>query len=260
MALNELIDTNVRYAEVSDVERYIRNQTFDTNSDPTKSEVQSLLDDASELIDTRTKRAWRMRKVKNREIRVKFSHKQSSAAQRRRSYPFAGRARGRSAAHNPVAERGVANLPNMQLQSFDSAQGDKVEILKPNSVKDITANEGRDQDEGFYVDERHGLLHIDIENFLVGPIYGSGMIDRPRVRVTYRYGTDESGNTLSSSVPGDVQSACAQLAAADLVETDQYGSVIASGPENTPDQSSAAQRMRESAMATLDAYTYKRRL
>lgn len=258
MALNSLTD-DVPYAEVSDVEKYVRNKTFDTTSDPTESEVAAMIDEASEEVDSRTGRAWRTRTVSDRELRVNFSHKQERQSTSRRRYPAATGSRGQTFT-TAVSPRGVVNLPNPQVRSIDSAQGDSIVVLNRDSTTDITANEGRDVDEGWVLDERHGILYVDIENYLRGPLWGTGLSDRPLVRVTYRYGTDEAGNDVSQSVPADIKRATAQLVAADLIETDQYGKVIASGPEGAPDQNQAAQRLRESANSTIDRYRYRVRL
>lgn len=262
MALNTLVD-DVRYAQPTDVETYIRNKSFDGSSDPTKTEVERVLDSMTERVDTLTGRAWRTRKVADRELAVKFSHRQRFFSATRRRFPASGGGpRGRVFTRT-VPQRGVVTLPHPQVRSIDSNAGDKVVVLNETSTTDITANEGRDQDEGWVLDERHGLLHIDIENFLVGPLEGSGLAHRPQVRVTYRYGTDESSPStagLSDSVPPDIREAVAMLTASKLLSTDQYGDLVVSGPENVPDQNQAAQNLREEAMENIMRYKYTARM
>jgi len=244
-----LQDTDLRYATASDVERYIRNKSFDGSSDPTKTEVEAMLSEASERIDRMTRRSWRERLVSSRTFEVEFHHTTESAFQRRR------RRAGRHGALRKAAEWGKVYFPHMNVLPIDSAQGDSIEIIQPNDVKDITADEGRDAK--WYLDERKGVLEVDASEFVWGPIRGQGMVQDPRIEVTYRYGQtsdDTDGDNVPDDLPPSITEACAKFVAADLIDTDSYGSVVASGPENTPDQSSAASRLREQANETVARY------
>lgn len=244
-----LLDTGVRYAEPSDVERYIRNKSFDASSDPTQTEVQQMLLEASDDVDKRARRAWRLRERSNLVRRVEFSH-QIEASFRRRY-----RRSRRGGFVEPLEKWGVVNLDRARVTSIES-----LELLLPESTEDITANEGRDSD--WWLDERAGTLHVAAENFQVGPLRGSGLIKPAKVEVTFRYGTDEQGGTsteaLSDSVPDRIRRATGKLVAADLLDTDQYGAMVASGPENVPDQSSAAERLRAQAHEAIDSYRIKK--
>lgn len=244
-----LLDTGVRYADTGDVERFIRNKTFDSSSDPTESVVQQMLLEASDEVDKRARRAWRLRERAGLIRDVNFSHNIKSAYKRRY------RRSRRSGFVQPLDKWGVANLDRARVTSIES-----LEVLLPESTEDITAEEGRDGD--WYLDERAGTLRVTAERFKVGPLRGSGLLQNPQVRVTFRYGEDEQGGTgteaRSQSVPPSIRRATAKLVAADLLETDQYGSIVASGPENVPDQSSAAQRLRDEAQSTIDQYRIKK--
>ncbi|AGM11806.1 hypothetical protein M201_gp35 [Haloarcula californiae tailed virus 2] len=244
-----LLDTGVRYAEPTDVERWIRNKSFDANSDPTETQVQQMILEASDEIDKRARRAWRLRERSDLVRLVEWPREVESAFSRRRR---------RSSRHGfvePIDKWGTANLDRARVTSIES-----LEALLPESTEDITANEGRDGD--WWVDYRTGTLHIDADVFMVGPIRGSGLIDPARVRVTFRHGEDEQGGTdteaLSQSVPPSIRRATAKLVAADLLDTDQYGSMVASGPEDVPSQGSAASRLREQAYQQVDEYRIKK--
>jgi len=244
-----LLDTGVRYAEPTDVERWVRNKTFDASSDPTESQVQQMILEASDEIDKRARRAWRLRKRRGLVRTVEWPREVERAYTRRRQ---------RSSRHGfvePVNRWGIVNLDRARVTSIES-----LTVLLPESSEDITANEGRDGD--WYLDERAGSLYIDAEVFMVGPIRGSGLIDPARVEVDFRYGKDEQNGTnteaLSQSVPPTIRRACSKLVAADLLDTDQYGSMVASGPEDVPNQGSAASRMREQAMQAVDEYRIKK--
>lgn len=240
-----LLDTGVRYAEPSDVERFVRNKTFDANSDPTQSQVQQMLLEASDDVDKRARRAWRLRERADLIRNVEFSRDIEAAHQRRR------RRTSRHGFVRPLDKWGLVNLDRARVTSIES-----LTLLLPESTEDITANEGRDSD--WWLDAREGTLYVAAENFMVGPLRGSGLIEPARVQVTFRYGEDEQSgaNTeaLSTSVPPRIQRATAKLVAADLLDSDQYGSVVASGPENVPDQSTAASRLREQAHEAIDSY------
>lgn len=254
--LNSQIIDDVRYAEVADVERYVRNKTFDANSDPTQSGVQSLLDMATDLVDNRTWRAWRTRQVSGLERAVELSSEQKPDEWRALSGRGTrrGSSRGTTALHRTQRRRAVLFLPHRQLRSWDTSQ-DSLEILLSDEVKDITADLGRDVDGGYVVNERNGIIRIDLSNFVEGP-FRRGTIDKPPLaRVTYRYGNDESGNTVSQSVPEEVKMAVAKMVAADIIHTDSMGAVITSGPENVPDQSTAAGKLWSGAMTTIENYS-----
>lgn len=252
MPVNELVEDTIQYCTTDDVERYIRNKELTATSDPTATEVQEMILDQSEEVDDYTRRAWRERKVAERLLDVEFDHSVEGALERRR------RTNTPNGFLNPIEEWGMVFLPHQHIKTIDSNQGDSIEVFLQETTPDITADGGtRDADSDWYLDNRKGVLYIDASEFLVGPIYGSGMVVNPQVRITYRYGqdsTDGDGNNVPDAIPRAVRMATAKLVASDLINTDQYGSMVASGPENTPDQSSAATRLREQAMDTLARY------
>lgn len=237
---NQVLDEGTRYAEASDVARYVRNKTFDGSSDPTQTEVEQMLLEASDEVDRRTNRAWRLREVTGADRKVEFSHDVESAHRRRR------RTSSRHGFVRPIERWGVVNLKHAGIASIES-----LTVLRPEDSEDITANEGRDSD--WWLDYSNGTLHVDVNQFTVGPIYGAGVIQPARVRVSYRYGNDQNAtgqdttSAVSEDVPPAIRRATAKLVAAELLETDQYGSVVASGPENVPSQTAASERLRSDA-------------
>lgn len=252
MPVNELVEDDVQYCTTGDVERYIRNKELSATSDPTESEVQEMILDASEEVDDHTRRAWRERKVSDRLLTVEFDHSVEGALERRR------RTTTPHGFLNPIEEWGMVFLPNQHIKAIDPDEGDSIEVFLQEDTPDITDEGGtRDEDAKWYLDERKGVLYIDASEFLVGPIYGSGMVVNPQVRITYRYGMggeDTDADNVPDDIPRAVRMATAKLVASDLINTDQYGSMVASGPENTPDQSSAATRLRDQAFEALDRY------
>ena len=244
-----LLDTAVRYAETGDVERYIRNKSFDADSDPTEQQVEQMILEACDEVDRRARRAWRLREERGQVLRVEWPRDIEAAHRRRRR---------RSTSHGfvrPIDKWGIVNLSHARVTSIEN-----LEVLLPESTEDITEQEGRDGK--YWVDKRQGAVHIAAKNFTTGPLRGSGLIKPAKVRVDFRYGVDEQGGTdteaVSESVPPAIRRATAKLVAAELLDTDQYGSLVASGPENVPDQSAAATRLREDAEDAIDRWRIKK--
>jgi len=252
MPVNELVDDSVQYCSTGDVERYIRNKSFDASSDPSESEVQEMILGASEEVDDYTRRAWRTRKVSEREQSVEMPSRLKSDFQRKRR---ASTSRGFL---RPIERWVQVFLPHQHLKAIDAAQGDEILVLEPEGTRDITADGGqRTEDDEWYLDTRKGILHVDATNFRVGPVRGSGMIQDPQVRVSYRYGMTSSDNdtdNVPDDLPRAVRVATAKIVAADLINSDTYGAALASGPENTPDQTTAAERLRTQAFDALGKY------
>lgn len=244
-----LVDTGTRYCEIADVEDYVRNQSFGANTAPTLTRVNTLIDKASNKIDRRTNRAWRIRKVEGRDFTVEFDA--AIESQFRRNFR-------RSSKHGLVqntAYWGKVFVPHMDVKDFDSAQGDEIVVLQPQGTNDITADGGTREDSEWYVNNRTGIIEVDASQFIRGPIGhgGSSLVRDPRVKLTYRYGDDSSlTNSVPDELPADVQDACAKMVAADLMSTDTFGEVLPATENIDPQQ--AAETLREDAMATIEHY------
>ena len=242
---NTILDTGVRYAEPADVSRYIRNKDFSSSSDPTETAVRQILLEVSDQVDKHTNRAWRLRRAEGLYRTVQWPREIEAAFKRRR------RRTSRHGFVQPIDKWGLVNLHHTRIHEITN-----LTALLPEDSVDLTPERGRDGD--WWLDSRQGTLYVDASAFMVGPLRGSGLIDPARVEVDYEYGEDEQGGTdteaVSQSVLPSVRRATAKLAAAELLETDQYGSLVASGPENVPDQTQAAQRLREQALDTLDKH------
>jgi hypothetical protein len=245
----ELIESGVTYATPADVSRYVRNKEFSPNSDPTESEVRDLLLEASNTVDKRTRRAWRLRERREAILRVEWPHDIEAAHQRRRR---------RSTRHGfvrPLNKWGIVNLDRARIHEVT-----RVVALLPEDETEITSEQGRDG--AWWYDGRQGAIYVGAEEFMVGPLRGSGLLDPARLEVDFQYGNEEAGGTtqeaVSDAVPADLRTATAKLVAADLLESDQYGSMVASGPEGVPDQNQAAQRFRDQAHQAIDTYRIKK--
>lgn len=259
--LTELVD-EVPYADPGDVLTWVRNR--DGWGDPSRSQVRTLLLDRSEFVDSRTNRAWRTRRVESMTVPVKLSHLQSSSKHR-------GRSRHRSGQRHRDPRRvanthAAAQLPHLNLRPVDDAAGDSIEVVRGNTVEDITANEGIENGD-YYLERDRGRLQLRIGVLSTHGLSYYGRIGdvTPTLRVSYRYGTDESAETtktdaegnptgVAQSVPSDIRIAVSKLVAADLFQTDQFGSVLPASGNDSENVGAAADSLRTSAMETINEY------
>lgn len=269
----ELIDDDVVYATGNDVFTHIRNKRFpdlDTSVDETddlgtatsltQSQVVDLIARFTEQVDNDTKRAWRTRRVNEYNVRVKFSHDQKRGRHRRRN-----RRGGTRAVNHHAGRRGMADLPHNHIRAIDSAESDKVEVLNPRSVDDVTDEQGRDNGK-YVVEKRNGVIRPDTTLFVPAGrnMAGSRDIENAKLRVTYRYGEEPNPNTVddltgsykvSTSVPGDIRDAVALFTAARLIGSDQYGELTPSGGGGDgPSLSEAVSSWKAEAQDTVDRF------
>lgn len=255
MPLNELLEPDTVYAAPHDVERYFRATTFDDTSEPTITEVEEAIRDASETVDSFTNRAWRERRSEGHDLRVKFNRKQKKSAKRRRSNGLV---------YERMNRWGSANLFHTNIRQPDSAEGDSFVVLKPTGTLDITDDYGRDED--YEVSQRRGTLRVRMGVFRAGPIRGSGLQENTRMRVSYRYGRDPSTSTPDypdsltptievAEVPRDIRKATAMLVATDLIDSDSYADLVPGG-DAAPDQDQSATDYEERAYDLLREYRY----
>ncbi len=281
-AIRTLLTDEVPYASPADVLTYVRNRdSFDTDAnggDPPVEEVHSLLLDRSEFVDNRTTRAWRTRTVEDYTTRIKLSHTQKSPRHRRRmrTSSAGGRRKLRDPSRQPepFAE---AQLPHLNIRvgsskGLDSGAGDLLEVRVGRTVNQITDDPGIEEG-AYYLQESRGRVKIDLSAITITGVssYGRLISDNATILVTYRYGTDESTaasnydqtanetDTASTTyarteqTPEDIRRATAKLVAADLFQTDQYGSILpATGEEASPDE--AATDLRSEAMDTINEH------
>lgn len=225
-----LVDDTTTYCDVSDVEQYVRAYSFDSTTDPTKSQVQSMIASASEKIDKRVDTAWRTREVADYTKSIELSHLQNSPG-----VSYRTRASGAYTHTDPWA---LVRLPNRDIESIQ-----KVEVITDHGIEDVTNGEGDD----YRVDYRKGMLRPHVSLVQTGHIrQPRKMSNRPRIRVTYTYGRTQ--------IPDDIRDACARLVVADIVTTDTYGEVLPQADDMTP--SEVADNMETTAWDAIDNYKY----
>lgn len=238
-----LVDASTFYGTVAEVETWVRNKEFSGTTDLTTTNMEDKLKRASDRIDQLTGKAWRERTVEGWEVSPSISHEQ------KRYYKTARPRTSPAGFMEPIDPWTLINLQGRHVKSITSAQGDSIEVLLPREVADITAEEGRADGE-WHLDETQGKLYIDVGNFSVGPVRGGGLVARPRVRLTYRYGR--------STVPERINEAASKWVAADLINTDSYGAVLGGGPDNVPDMTTGASELFAGAMGVLNQESAKR--
>lgn len=259
--ITELVD-EVPYAGPDDVLTWVRNR--DAWGDPSRDQVRTLLLDRSEFVDSRTNRAWRTRRVARMTVPVKLSHLQQSQKHRRRSRVRGG---GRHRDPRTVADtHAAAQLPHLNVRPLSETDGDSVEVLRGNSVEDITANGGIENGDYYLARDRGRLrVRLGVLSTQGGSYYGRMADTTPTLRVSYRYGNDESAEASSTdadgnpdgvaqSVPSDIRIAVSKLVAADLFQTDQFGSVLPAAGNDTEDVGAAADSLRTTATETITQY------
>lgn len=270
MAIPSTVVDEVPYASPDDVLKHVRNR--DTFSDPGESEAISMLLDRTEFVDSRTNKAWRRREATHTRP-VKLSHLQKHSRHRRRSRFKSGR---RLRDPTQVADAwAIVQLPALDIESIS-----ELVLYRGRSFEDITASGGEASssvlsDDSYIIEADRGRLKIHINAVTVGSLsaYGKALVDDATVRVTYRYGPDESsaatevqnGNVsgtsnpatsesgVSTSVPGDLRDAVGKLVASDIARMDSLGDMFRTSGEDL-DLTDAADALRSDAMETIQEH------
>lgn len=235
------------YCDVSDVERFIRGESFTTDTDPSDTEVEEFIEEVSADIDGYTNRAWRPRRCADWIEDVSFSHQQKS------SNPIVRRGGGtRARRHSRLTPGrsnpwGVAFLPHPDIKEFDSAQGDVLKALLPRDEADIIADSGRDS--AWFLEPRNGQLKVNLSAFSLPLSYRNPAgLEHAQVEVSYRYGRDQ--------VPSDIKRAAAKLVASELAQTDQFSVTVVDSNDSGPDANTTAKDHREEAHDILNRYVW----
>lgn len=197
------VDNSNKYATVSDVERYLRSFEFDSTSNPSTSDVESIIEQKTRQFEQSTPTSYRELKVENKEFDVNPTYDQQydEIGERIRRYktPTVG---------NSDRRQVKVRLPN-------------TDIIEVQSIETITDNEEGyttvDTSE-YYLDEEQGVLRIDINQFnktVTGTSYNN-VLDDARIRISYTYGR-------TSYLEPEVTEAIAKLTVYDIVNSDAFG-------------------------------------
>ena len=182
-------------AKVSSVLRLMdaSNETrlvLSASTDPTSTEVETIIERKEDLIDRETHHAWRAVTADTEVIDIPGN------------------------CYNFHQRQFAIPLKHRKINTLVS-ETDKIELWDGSAWVDLvlTANgytEGRGDD--YWLDYELGILYLTGKRPYI--------LDKG-VKVTYRYG--------EASVPGDIEEACTKLAAIDLLETNDYVIVLPEG-------------------------------
>ncbi len=170
---------------------------FSSSTLPTDTEVNSLIEECEEIIDSKVNTSWRTNVSVTDEMHD---------YQERVGY-----------AYDRLYH--IIKLDNPPVTDLDSASGDKLEVWDGSAWIDwlTTKTAGQSpEDEDFYVDTSRGWIYIH-NSF--PPVGGN------RFRITYRYG--------EGTVPKDIQHACTLLVGIKILENYRQYIIKAEG-ENDP--------------------------
>lgn len=222
--LSDFIDitpiTDTVYCTASDVQRIIQPENaFDSDTNPSLTEVNAFIAAKSEFIDGETGHAWRSRTVTDEYYDIK-------SPSRRHGY-------GRGHFHHigiPV------RLRNRKIRTFDTSEGDKLEIWDGNSYVDWITDKTEGRNEDFWVDHTDGIIYL--RHFY--PYFRE-----KGVRITYRFG--------EITIPTDIRDAAAFLVAADIISADDRSQVVPeTGDPTRMTHDNRVSRWRNNAWAVMN--------
>lgn len=231
MINSELVDTDVTYCDVPDVERWVRAE-LGVEVDFTDVDVDSAIESNTEEIDTRTRQSWRSRRVTGFERTV-----QLDAREELRDYDYS-RTHKSSRRGNNVSP-GYVRLPHHHITEIE-----EIVVILGTSTSVV------DDDSLYRLNNRSGDLYLNLRLFSgvenETEHAGANMWSHtPKVSVTYTFGRD--------SIPADISKAAAMKTAADILGSDVYGSVSPSG-EGGLSISEAVQNLESSADEIISNY------
>jgi len=255
----------VPYAEPSDIlDRYIRNR--DAFTDPGEETVYSMLLDRTDMVDSETGRAWRRRRLEHStRPELKFSSQQKNPRKRKRARTRTGGGRRRLSPQRRIDPWVDATLTFHDVHSVEElvvVRGRETTDITSEGPTDIQADPGPVDGGEWWIQADRGRLKVDLHNFVRGEqsITGRLVTTDASLRITYAYGFDESDNVTagsmndpSDSVPGDIRDAVAKLVAADIAETDQYGSIFRES-SGEAELSDTADALRQDALNEINSY------
>ena len=161
---------------------------FDATSNPTKTEVEDLIEETEEIIDEHTEQSWKL----NTLLRPEY-HDFVSRYSRWGSY----------------IDRGGYQIFSIKpkkanMKTFDTEEGDKIEVLQGDTWVDFVAD--KELGVGMY----DGDYWIDYEENWIYLFNDFPSTGQNTIRITYRYG--------ETSVPLGIRRACTLLVSATINE------------------------------------------
>lgn len=207
----------VTYCTEDDVRRVMQTDlTFGTGDTPSQDDVRMIIQGAEDEIDKACNRAWREVTITNR------------------FYDLTG-----ITSRNIDFRNGVRiNLGYKYIKQITSGSGDKIEVWNGSSYVDYAATKTEGRGNDYWLNYESGILYL--REFL--PLF-----EEDALRMTFRYG--------ETTVPPAVREACALLAAAELITTDDESQLMSeSGSPYQMTVEQKAVKWRARAWAKLKNY------
>lgn len=152
---------------------------FSNRSHPTKTTVEQFINEAEDHIDDQTHHGWRAKTITDEYHDIKARY---------------------------VTWTGIPiKLRHRSIRTFDTNEGDKLEIWNGNEWLDWIANKTEGRSNEFWINQSQGMLYIRMW-------YIPFRLDA--IRITYRYG--------ESTIPNDIKRCATLMAAADVLDTENF--------------------------------------
>lgn len=184
------------YTTVTKVEGFLHLTTLSSSTTPTSTQVQTLIAQAEDKIDSMTNHAWR--------LRYSGTNAGEDTTQR---YEY------KDVFNTYDHQTGIPVYLNRRMvRSFDSGESDALDVWDGSEWIDYlaTMTEGRADD--FWVDYDTGIIYFKKMSSIRGPI---------KVRTKYRYGEE--------TVPRAIEEVATKLVAIDLLMTDNTSVLVPEG-------------------------------
>ena len=185
-----------KYSSIRRVEKFLRIPTVTNTSTPSIQDVADLIKRAQDEIDYRTGHAWRKRYSGTK------SGDQQTAQYERYDIDF------RFEYHTGRPVR----LEHRKVFTFDSSEGDALEIWDGSSWENWLTDRTEGRDEDFWVDYEQGTLFIRQRYWIRKPI---------AIRIKYRYG--------ETTVNRIVEDICTKLVAINLLYGESRNAFVPEG-------------------------------
>lgn len=231
MPTGQPVDETITYADLSDVQRYLRGFEFSANSNPTDTQVEDWIDDRTRFVEKNTPTAFRTLEISDVKVNVTPSEKQKRRRPRR-----AGNG-SRAPSATATSDKYIKiYLPHDHVQSVSNVR----------ARTDAGINTVDPED--YELDSRRGIIKVKYKDF---PSTLSGRADENRlegaeIHLDYQYGR--------TYVENDIKNAVAKLVVYDIINSDSFGQVR-SDDENFVDPEEFTSRIKDEAESVLESYS-----
>lgn len=232
----EPIDDTVKYADVSDIERYLRSFDIGTNTDPSTDDVKKIIEQKTRKFERDTPVAFRSLSVTDLELDINPTYDQE--------YDFIGD-RSRRVRPPRVAQGDRQhvriNLPNRNISN----------LSKVETITDYSDGYDAVSSDNYILNKGDGVLRIDISEFrktVTGTSYNNVLSDA-RVRVDYEYG--------DTYLEPEVTECVAKLTVYDIVNSDAFG-ITLSESDFFVDPNEYTDRIKQEADEIITKYKHGR--